>query len=79
MLHREEGLLCMCLSTDDTRKDASHLFQENLFLKKERQQLLERVASLEGRLSQLITLHSTEQVRKYQNTTSVYWRCLECR
>ena len=69
----------MCLSTDETRKDVSRLFQENLFLKKERQQLLERVASLEGRLSQLITLHSTEQVRKYQNTTLVYWRCLECR
>lgn len=51
--------------TDETRKDVSHLFQENLFLKKERQQLLERVASLEGRLSQLITLHATEQVRQY--------------
>lgn len=65
MSHKEEGLILnlYLLLTDEARKDVSRLFQENLFLKKERQQLLERVASLEGRLSQLITLHSTEQVR----------------
>jgi hypothetical protein len=37
------------------------LFQENLSLKEERQELLERIASLENRLSQLISLHSTQQ------------------
>lgn len=65
MSHKEEGLILnlYLLLTDEARKDVSRLFQENLFLKKERQQLLERVASLEGRLSQLITLHSIEQVR----------------
>lgn len=41
----------------------SQLFQENLGLKKERQDLLERVANLETRLSQLLSVHSTQQVK----------------